>query len=214
MAQRGLFITFEGTDGSGKTTQIQRLSADLTRAGDAVRVTREPGGTPISEQIRDMLLNPDHGEMASTTELLLYAASRAQHVAEVIQPALEAGKIVISSRFADAMVAYQGYGRGLALELIHHLNRIATNGVTPDLTFVLDLPVEIGLQRVQQSRGTMDRLEGENIEFHRQLRQGYLAIASQEPQRVKIIDAQQTADRVYAQIKAEVDRRIGKRAIK
>ena len=204
MADRGLFITFEGTDGAGKTTQIQRLSADLRQAGHDICLTREPGGTPISEQIRDMLLNPDHSEMAATTELLLYAASRAQHVSEVIKPALEAGKIVISSRFADAMVVYQGYGRGLDLERINRLNRIATEGVTPDVTFVLDLPVEIGLQRVQKRRGGLDRLEREKIEFHQRLRDGYRALAQQEPQRLKIIDAQATPDQVYVQIQGAV----------
>ena len=204
MADRGLFITFEGTDGAGKTTQIQRLSADLRQVGHDICLTREPGGTPISEQIRDMLLNPDHSEMAATTELLLYAASRAQHVSEVIKPALEAGKIVISSRFADAMVVYQGYGRGLDLEQINRLNRIATEGVTPDVTFVLDLPVEIGLQRVQKSRGGLDRLEREKIEFHQRLRDGYRALAQQEPQRLKIIDARATPDQVYAQIQEAV----------
>ena len=202
MTDRGLFITFEGTDGAGKTTQIQRLKADLRQTGYDVCLTREPGGTPISEQIRDMLLNPDHSEMAATTELLLYAASRAQHVSEVIKPALEAGKVVISSRFADAMVVYQGYGRGLDLERINHLNRIATDGVTPDVTFVLDLPVEIGLQRVQNSRGGLDRLEREKIEFHRRLREGYQILAKQEPQRLKIIDSQVNSEQVYAQIQA------------
>ncbi len=204
MADRGLFITFEGTDGAGKTTQIQRLSADLRQAGHDICLTREPGGTPISEQIRDMLLNPDHGEMAATTELLLYAASRAQHVSEVIKPALEAGKIVISSRFADAMVVYQGYGRGLDLERINRLNRIATDGVTPNVTLVLDLPVEIGLQRAQKSRGGLDRLEREKIEFHQRLRDGYRALAQQETQRLKIIDAQASPEQVYAQIKAAI----------
>ncbi len=204
MAGRGLFITFEGTDGTGKTTQIQRLSVDLRQANYDVCLTREPGGTPVSEQIRDMLLNPDHSEMAATTEVLLYAASRAQHVSEVIKPALKAGKIVISSRFADATVVYQGYGRGLDLERIHHLNRIATDGVTPDVTFVLDLPVEIGLQRVQKSRGGLDRLEREKIEFHRRLREGYQLLAKQEPQRLKLIDAQVNPEQVYAQIQAVI----------
>ena len=204
MASRGLFITFEGTDGTGKTTQIQRLSAELRQAGYDICLTREPGGTPISEQIRGILLNPDHSEMAATTELLLYAASRAQHVSEVIKPALEAGKIVISSRFADAMVVYQGYGRGLDLERINRLNRIATDGVTPNVTLVLDLPVEIGLQRVQKSRGGLDRLEREKIEFHQRLRDGYRALAQQETQRLKIIDAQASPEQVYAQIKAAI----------
>ena len=204
MAHPGLFITFEGTDGAGKTTQIQRLAADLRGANYDVCLTHEPGGTPISEQIRDILLNPDHSEMAATTELLLYAASRAQHVFEVIKPALESRKIVISSRFADAMVVYQGYGRGLDLERINHLNQIATDGVRPDVTFVLDLPVEIGLQRVQNSRGELDRLEREKIEFHRRLREGYQILAKQEPQRIKIIDAQVNPEQVYAQIQAAI----------
>ena len=204
MANRGLFITFEGTDGAGKTTQIQRLSTELRQTGYDICLTREPGGTPISEQIRDMLLNPDHGEMAATTELLLYAASRAQHVSEIIKPALESGKIVISSRFADAMVVYQGYGRGLDLERINRLNRIATDGVTPDVTFVLDLPVEIGLQRVQKSRGGLDRLEREKIDFHQRLRDGYRALAEQEPQRLKLVDAQASPEQVYAQIEAAI----------
>ena len=202
MADRGLFFTFEGTDGTGKTTQIQRLTADLRQMGYDVCLTHEPGGTPISEQIRDMLLNPDHSEMTATTELLLYAASRAQHVSEVIKPSLEAGKVVISSRFADAMVVYQGYGRGLDLERINHLNRIATDGVTPDVTFVLDLPVEVGLQRVRNSRGGLDRLEREKIEFHRRLREGYQILAKQEPQRLRIINAQVSPEQVYAQIQA------------
>ena len=204
MVDRGLFITFEGTDGAGKTTQIQRLSADLSKASYDVCLTREPGGTHISEQIRDMLLNPDNSEMVDTTELLLYAASRAQHVSEVIKPALEAGKIVISSRFADATVVYQGYGRGLDLDRINHLNQIATDSVRPDVTFVLDLPVEIGLQRVQSSRGGLDRLEREKIDFHRRLREGYQTLARQEPQRLKIIDAQLDPDQVYAQIQAVI----------
>ena len=204
MAHPGLFITFEGTDGAGKTTQIQRLAADLRGANYDVCLTHEPGGTPISEQIRDMLLNPNHSEMAATTELLLYAASRAQHVLEVIKPALESRKIVISSRFADAMVVYQGYGRGLDLERINHLNQIAIDGVTPDVTFVLDLPVEIGLQRVQNSRGGLDRLEREKIEFHRRLREGYQILAKQEPQRIKIIDAQVDPEQVHAQIQAVI----------
>lgn len=204
MADRGFFITFEGTDGAGKTTQIQHLSAELRQAGYDICLTREPGGAPISEQIRDMLLNPDHSEMAATTELLLYAASRAQHVSEVIKPALEAGKIVISSRFADAMVVYQGYGRGLDLERINRLNRIATDGVTPDVTLVLDLPVEIGLQRVRKRRGGLDRLEREKIEFHQRLRDGYRALAEQEPQRIKIIDAQTSPKQVYTQIRGAV----------
>ena len=211
MGQRGFFITFEGGEGSGKTTQCKRLAIDLEKAGYGILLTHEPGGTPISEQIRGILLNREHREMVSTTELLLFAAARAQHVSERIVPALDEGRIVISARFADSMVAYQGYARGLELELIHHLNRIATQGLTPDLTIVLDLPVEIGLERARQSRESMDRMESERIEFHKRLRDGFLTIACQEPDRIKVIDVQVNPDRVYEQIKAEVDRRINEK---
>ena len=144
--------------------------------------------------------------MTSRTELLLVAAARAQHVSDVILPALEARKIVISDRFADATVAYQGYRRGLDLDLIRHLNELATDRSSPDLTFVLDLPVEIGLQRKRQSLEAMNRLDMEDIESHQRVREGYLAIASQEPHRVKVIDAQSSVDLVYESIKADVDR--------
>ena len=211
MGQRGFFITFEGGEGSGKTTQSKRLAIDLEKAGYGILLTHEPGGTPISEQIRGILLNREHREMVSTTELLLFAAARAQHVSERIVPALDEGRIVISARFADSMVAYQGYARGLELELIHYLNGIATQGLTSDLTIVLDLPVEIGLNRARQSLESMDRMESERIEFHKRLRDGFLTIASQEPERIKVIDAQMDPDRVYEQIKAEVDRRINEK---
>ena len=210
MGQRGFLITFEGGEGSGKTTQCKRLAIDLQKVGYEVVLTHEPGGTSISEQIRGILLNREHCEMVSTTELLLFAASRAQHVSERIIPALDEGKIVISDRFADSMIAYQGYARGLELELIGHLNRISAQGLTPNLTFVLDLPVEIGLERARRSRESMDRMESERIEFHRRLREGFLTIASQEPDRVKVIDAQISPDRVYEEIRAEIDQLLDK----
>ena len=146
-------------DGTGKTTQTQRLSEFLTESGYAVCVTREPGGTPISEQIRDVFLNPNNNEITPTTELLLITAARAQHVSEVILPALQDGKIVISDRFADSTVVYQCYQGESDLVLTRRLNRIATGGLSPNLTFVLDLPVEIGLQRVQQRQDEMNRLD-------------------------------------------------------
>jgi dTMP kinase len=206
MPQRGLFITFEGGEGSGKSTQSKRLAADLEASGYPVLQTHEPGGTPISQQIREILLNREHREMAPTTELLLYAAARAQHVSERVQPALDSGQIVICDRFIDSTVAYQGYGRGLDLDLIAGLNRVATKGLTPDLTFVLDLPVELGLQRAQQRVGALNRLELEELEFHRRLREGFLEIAAQEPNRVMVIDAQMCVDDVYQEIQAAVNR--------
>ena len=201
MAQNGLLITFEGMEGSGKTTQIQRLSAVFTQAGYPVCVTREPGGTPISEQIRKIFLNPNHHAMVSTTELLLIAAARAQHVSEIILPALQGGKIVICDRFSDATIVYQGHRCGLDLDLIRHLNRIATDGLSPDCTFVLDLPVEIGLQRVRQRQSAMNRLDLEDFESHKRVREAYLAIASQEPDRIKIIDALSNVDSIHELIK-------------
>jgi len=201
---RGVFVTFEGTEGSGKTTQIQRLSADLAIQRYSVIVTREPGGTAISEQIRSLLLDPENTAMKSTTELLLYAASRTQHVLEKIIPALEEGKVAISDRFADASLAYQGYGRGLDINLIRSLNRIATNGTVPDITFLLDLPVDIGLKRAGKRGQGFDRLEREKTEFHQRVRQGYLEMADQEPDRIKVIPAEQDEDQVYTSIKKEI----------
>ena len=201
----GLFITFEGDDGTGKTTQAKRLSEYLTQEGYEVCVTREIGGTPISEQIRDVFLNPNNNEITPTTELLLITAARAQHVSEVILPALQDGKIVISDRFADSTVVYQCYQGESDLVLTRRLNRIATGGLSPNLTFVLDLPVEIGLQRVQQRQDEMNRLDLEDFQSHKRVRYGYLAIARQEPDRIKVIDAMSDADSIHELIKLDVD---------
>ena len=198
MARRGIFITFEGVDGAGKTTQVQRLAAALE---PNVILTREPGGTPISERIRDIFLTSDG--ITTMTELLLIAAARTQHVDERIRPALAAHQIVICDRFTDATVAYQGYRGGIDLEIIHQLNRVATGGLTPDITFILDLPPEIGLQRQQQGETHRDRLDKEPLEFHRKVREGYLAVAKAEPQRVKLIDATQPPDVVHTEIFAK-----------
>ena len=199
MEDRGIFITFEGVEGAGKTTQVQRLEAVL---GPDVVVTREPGGTPVSERIRDIFLTSDR--ITTMTELLLIAAARAQHVDERIRPALASNQIVICDRFIDATVAYQGYRGGIDLEIIHQLNHIATGGLTPDITFILDLPPEIGLQRQQQQGEThRDRLDREPLEFHRRVREGYLAAAEAEPHRVKLIDAAQSPDDVHTAILTE-----------
>ena len=208
MARRGLFITFEGVEGAGKSTQIRRLAASLQRDGVSVLVTREPGGTPISERIREVLLERKHHRMVSTTELLLYAAARSQHVAEFIAPALADGQIVISDRFGDATTAYQGHGRGLDLELIHRLNRVATGGLAPDLTIVLDVPVKVGLGRARQRQRSMDRLEMEDLEFHQRVRGGYLTIANEEPHRVVVINSRQSPKRIHDQIRELVNRHI------
>lgn len=199
MAQHGIFITFEGVEGAGKTEQVQRFATTL---GANVLVTREPGGTPISERIREIFLTAEG--ITAKTELLLIAAARAQHVADVIRPALEANQIVLCDRFIDATAAYQGYRGGIDLALINQLNHIATCGITPDLTFLLDLPPEIGLQRrLQQDKPCSDRLHREPLEFHHKVRQGYLAVARTEPHRVKLIDATQSPDAIHATLLAE-----------
>ncbi len=208
MSQTGLFITFEGVEGAGKSSQIRRLAASLEKEGVAVLVTREPGGTPISERIRELLLERKHHKMVSTTELLLYAAARSQHVAERIAPALAEGQTVISDRFGDATTAYQGHGRGLDLELIHRLNRVATGGLVPDLTIVLDVPVKVGLGRARRRRRSMDRLEIETLEFHQRVRDGYHAIAKQEPDRVAVINSRRNPKRVHYEIRELVNQRI------
>ena len=200
----GFFITFEGIEGCGKTTQLQRLAAALTAAGQAVLVTREPGGCAIADALRAVLLDSANQAMAPTTELLLYAAARAQHVAEVIRPALAEGRIVLCDRFSDATLAYQGYGRGLDRELIRELNRVATGGLVPDLTVLLDFPAEEGLARARQrnagSSGPDEgRFEAESLAFHRRVREGYLALATAAP-RFRIVDARGDQETVAARI--------------
>lgn len=195
MVDRGIFITFEGVEGAGKTTQVERLAAALD---PDVVLTREPGGTPVAERIRDIFLTSDG--ITAMTELLLIAAARAQHVDELIRPALAANRIVICDRFTDATVAYQGYRGGIDIELIHHLNRVATGGLTPNITFILDLPPEIGLQRQQRGKTHRDRLDREPLDLHRKVREGYLSAAKADPARVKLIDATQSPDAVHAAI--------------
>ena len=209
MERTGFFITFEGVEGAGKTMQSQRLAEELEAAGYTVLFTHEPGGTRISEGIREIVLNREYREIAPTTELLLFAASRAQLVSERIVPALNDGHIVISDRFVDSTVAHQGYARGFERELIAYLNRVATYGLAPDLTIVLDLPVEVGLKRkIRQDREAMNRLDLEAVEFHQRHREGFLAIARQEPDRVKVVNAEMSPERVYQAVKAEVNGRM------
>ncbi len=193
---RGVFITFEGVEGSGKSTQLARVAEWLRGQGRVVTVSREPGGTVIGDAIRQLLLDPASHDMAPITEILLYAASRAQHVAEVIRPALERGDIVLVDRYIDSTRAYQGAARAIAPEIIRALEPIATSSMLPQRTILFDLPVAIGLQRVQ-ARGAHDRLEREAMAFHERVRQGYLDIASAEPNRVTIIDASREADSVF-----------------
>ncbi len=191
---KGTFITFEGGEGSGKSTQARMLAGHLKQKGYDVIATREPGGTEIGDAIRAVLLNPEFTEMGNVTELLLLASSRAQNVHERIKPGLERGAVVICDRFIDSTLAYQGYGRKFDLKLLEALNRLATGGVTPDLTILLDLPVEVGLGRAkaldkgESKSGEGDRIEQLDIDFHRRLRQGFLELAAREPNRFEILE--------------------------
>ncbi len=189
----GFFITFEGIEGCGKSTQLRLAAERLTAAGHGVVVTREPGGCPIADAIRAILLDAGNSTMVPMTELLLYGAARAQHVAEVVEPALAAGKIVLCDRFTDSTLAYQGYGRKLDRELIARLNTLAAGNIRPDLTIVLDCPVEMGLARAMARINTSDtareeRFEQESLLFHERIRDGFLSLATAEPRRFVVLD--------------------------
>ena len=205
-----LFITFEGVEGSGKTTQIQRLKKYLTRKGISCKITREPGGCPISEKVRKILLDPDHRGMVPLSELFLYEAARAQHVEEVIIPFLKKGGMVLCDRFSDASIAYQGHGRGVDLAWVERLNRLSSQSIKPDITFLLDCPSTVGLKRAlrrNQAAGNerQDRFEREKIDFHHRVRRGYLSLAKREPRRVKVIDTRQGEEKVFEKIRKIVD---------
>ncbi len=207
---RGVFITLEGVEGSGKTTQAAILADHLNRNGRRAILTHEPGGTRAGQAIRAIFLDPAVA-LEVAAELLLVLADRAQHVREKLTPALEAGTIVISDRYSDSTVAYQGYGRGFDMALLRNLNDLASNRLKPDLTIVLDCPVETGLARTRARTGSAvrsDRFEGEQIEFHQRVRDGFLAIAAAEPARVTIIDAAREPEIVTARI-FDLVRRVG-----
>lgn len=193
-----MFVSFEGIEGSGKSTQARRLAQQL---GPSVLLTREPGGTDLGRGIRRLLL--DGGEISAEAEVLLFFADRAQHVAEVVKPALEAGRLVISDRYVDSTYAYQGYGRGVALHLLRATAELATGGLTPDLTLFFDVPVDLGLARVT-ARGSRDRLETEDRAFHERVRGGYEALIEADPKRWVRIDASGPTEEVAASMFAEL----------
>jgi dTMP kinase len=197
--RRGLFITFEGVDGSGKTTQMRLLEERLRAAGYSVIATLEPGGTSIGGQIRRILLDASNRELSPTTEMLLYFASRAQNVDECIIPALEAGQIVLSDRYTDSTRVYQGIARGLGEEAVLDLHSIACRGIDPNLTVLLDLDVASALHRTSE-RGQNDRIEAEASEFHRKIREAYLALASAEPERFRVMDGSLPIDTIADQV--------------
>lgn len=202
--ERGRFITVEGGEGAGKSSNLAYVQSQLEAAGKTVLFTREPGGTPLGESIRDLLLGHKHTGMADETELLLMFAARAEHLHRKILPALEAGIWVLCDRFTDASYAYQGAGRGISSERIAVLENYVQGDLRPDLTLLLDLPVEIGLERAGK-RSAPDRFEKEALEFFEQVREGYLSIAAGEPERVKVIDASPALDEVQAQIARVLD---------
>ncbi|KIL34934.1 thymidylate kinase [Cohnella kolymensis] len=196
----GTFITVEGGDGSGKTTLIHSLALKLQQTGHEVLITREPGGSPIAEAIRAVILSKENTAMDARTEALLYAAARRQHLAEKVFPALQRGVDVLCDRFVDSSLVYQGYGRGLGLDAVWDINRFATEGCMPDLTIYLDLDPEIGLKRIQNNRDReMDRLDLESLAFHRRVREAYLLVAEQFKERIVTIDASVSKEEIAAQ---------------
>ena len=194
--KKGLFITLEGADGCGKTTQLNLLKEYLTSKGYEIVVTREPGGKGLGEKLREILLNYD-GEVSDRCEAFLYLADRAQNIDTIIKPAINSGRIVLCDRHTDSSVAYQGYGREQNIDNINMLNELAVNGVHPDLTIVFDIDTETSMERVGAEK---DRLESAGIEFHKRVRNGYLEIAKKNPQRIKVVDASQTIEDVQRDV--------------
>lgn len=198
---KGTFITIEGPDGAGKTSVIQALLPKLEEAlKQTIVATREPGGSRIAEEIRELILNPENTEMDVRTEALLYAAGRRQHLVEKIIPALEAGEIVICDRFVDSSLAYQGVARGIGVEQVAAINQFATDGLTPDMTLYLDVEADVGLARINQNKVNrqFDRLDQEDLSFHQQVRSAYLDLLKQNPERMLLIDASQELEQVVS----------------
>ena len=205
---RGIFITMEGPDGSGKSTQIELLKEYLEGAGYDVLITREPGGNRISEAIREIILNSEYTEMSPVTEMMLYASARAQLIAEVIGPAIESGKAVISDRFVDSSLVYQGMARGLGVETVYEINKVAIGEYMPQLTIMLDLPAEVGISRKKDQK-ELDRMELESLEFHKKVAAGYREMAQRFPERTKSIDATLPIEEIYGIIKGSVEGLLG-----
>ena len=193
---QGLFITFEGPDGCGKTTQMKLLAEYFKKKGKEVVLTREPGGKGLGEKVREILLNYD-GEVSDRCESFLFLADRAQNIDIIVNPAVKEGKIVLCDRHIDSTVAYQGYGRGLNIDRINMLNNLATNGKKPDLTLVFDVDVETSMKRVGKEK---DRMESAGIDFHNRVRKGYLELAKQEPKRIKVLDATKSIEEIHKDV--------------
>jgi len=205
---RGLFISFEGVDGCGKSTQVAAVHRWCLDRKLAVLLTREPGGTAISEKIRELVMDARNGEMTDRCEVLLYLASRAQHVAQCIRPALARGELVLCDRFAEATMAYQGFGRNLDIGTLRAVNAFAADGLAPDLVVLFDLPVETAWQRMRAANKAPDRLESNARDFHQRVRDGYRAMAEEQPQRFAVIDARRGVAEVTADTVAAIGRTI------
>lgn len=209
---RGLFLTFEGIEGSGKSSQCRTVAQWLRRLGHSVLETREPGGTPIAEQLRNALLAREQEPMTPWAEAMIVLASRSQHVAQVIQPALAQGMIVLCDRYADSTMAYQGYGRGLDRTLLTAMNRAASQQLTPHLTLLLDVPVEVGLQRRHHNHLEINRIDAESFRFHERVRRGFRALAKQHPRRIRLIDGHRAPELIALDIEQAVSRLLNARA--
>lgn len=202
--KQGLFITFEGIDGCGKSTQLNLLAEYLKGKGHEVLITREPGAVGLGEKLREILLNYD-GDVSSNCEAFLFLADRAQHIDTLVKPAMAEGKIVLCDRHTDSTVAYQGYGRGVDLNQIKMLNDIATSGLKPDLTFVFDIDIETSAERVGKNK---DRMESAGLEFHQKVRDGYLKITESEPQRAMLINSKDSIENIFEQVKVIFDEKV------
>jgi dTMP kinase len=202
---KGIFITVEGPDGSGKTTIIQMLAEKLEKEGYEIVATREPGGIEIAEQIRQVILDPKNTAMDPRTEALLYAAARRQHLAEKVKPALEKGKIVLCDRFVDSSLAYQGHARGLGIDEVYSINQFAIESMMPKMTLYFDVAPEVGLERINKNKGReVNRLDLEKLEFHQKVREGYTMIAERFPERIVTIDASKELAEVYVQAEEKI----------
>lgn len=197
---KGKFITFEGPEGCGKSTQIKLLSEALTKEGRSVLTTREPGGTDTGEEIRKILMNPEHVELTDLTEVFLYEAARAQLVNEVIIPALDSGQTVLCDRFSESTLAYQGYGGKISVEWIQKIDQMARGGLSPDLTLFIDVNPEVGLKRARASEKEIDRLEEKDLEYHKRVYQGYLELAKKNQDRIKVVDGRKDIQEIHQEI--------------
>ncbi len=206
---KSLFISFEGAEGAGKTTQMNMLHAHLLRMNVDVVATHEPGGTRIGEEIRRIILNPVFQEMHPMTETILYAADRSQHFYEVIKPALDAGKVVICDRFIDSSLAYQGVARRIGMEGVQNLNEWITDDLYPDITFLLDIPFRVGLKRLQERKKALDRIEGEAQSFHEQVQEAYRTLAKFFPRRFVTLDGADKPENIHHYVMQEVTKLLG-----